>query len=500
MAYAPTDEQAIIVAAAKDGEDLVIQAGAGAGKTSTLRYIAEADYSREGIYIAYNRAIAEDAKRSFPSNVKSGTAHSFAFRTVGLKYKARLDGPRMTTKQTANKLGILDEVDLDGKKMPATQLARLVMECVANYCHSAEEDIRGWHVPIVEGLTDEGHRELNRLIVSYARAAWDDIRKVDGVLRFEHDHYLKLWGLQHPKFFADYVMLDEAQDANPVIAAVVEEQKIQRIMVGDTNQAIYGWRGAVDAMENFKGKRLFLTQSFRFGQAVADEANKWLKLLGSEFMIRGYEKIDSVVRSTQGEIPNAILCRTNSGAMSEAINQLNGGKRVAIVGGADTVRRLAVACEALRAGQRVDHPELFMFESWEELREYANEDVGGSDLKVFVKMVDEMGTRTIIDCCDRLSQEYSADVVVSTAHKAKGREWDSVRIAGDFQPPKDKEAGVPTADAMLAYVSITRAKLVLDRTGLAWVDQMKPMRNVDKIVEWADTPHGKAAIEEALSS
>jgi superfamily I DNA/RNA helicase len=54
-----------------------------------------------------------------------------------------------------------------------------------------------------------------------------------------------------------------------------------------------------------------------------------------------------------------------------------------------------------------------------------------------------------------------------TAHKAKGREWETVRIAGDFR--KDK---VSREEAMLAYVAVTRAKLVLDREGLAWVDSL----------------------------
>ena len=52
-----------------------------------------------------------------------------------------------------------------------------------------------------------------------------------------------------------------------------------------------------------------------------------------------------------------------------------------------------------------------------------------------------------------------------------------MQIAGDFREPKkypDKPDELPKispAEAMLAYVAVTRAKLTLDRSGLAWVDK-----------------------------
>lgn len=52
-----------------------------------------------------------------------------------------------------------------------------------------------------------------------------------------------------------------------------------------------------------------------------------------------------------------------------------------------------------------------------------------------------------------------------------------MQIAGDFREPRkdpDKPEELPKinpAEAMLAYVAVTRAKLTLDRSGLAWVDK-----------------------------
>jgi hypothetical protein len=120
--------------------------------------------------------------------------------------------------------------------------------------------------------------------------AWDDLTSTDGQLRFDHDVYLKLWQLSGPRLAAGYILLDEAQDANPVIAAIVENQAhAQLIAVGDRCQAIYGWRGAVDGMTAFPAQvRLPLAQSFRFGPTIAGEANKWLGILQANMRLRGY--------------------------------------------------------------------------------------------------------------------------------------------------------------------------------------------------------------------
>jgi hypothetical protein len=74
----PTGEQQAIIDAYQSGADLVIEAGAGTGKTSTLRLVAATQPRRCGLYVAYNKAIASDANRSFPASVTCVTAHSLA--------------------------------------------------------------------------------------------------------------------------------------------------------------------------------------------------------------------------------------------------------------------------------------------------------------------------------------------------------------------------------------------------------------------------------------
>ncbi|XTZ18162.1 UvrD-helicase domain-containing protein [Micromonospora echinospora] len=473
MSHTPTDEQAAIVEAARTGDDLTIEAGAGTGKTSTLKMLARDAGRKRGAYLAYNKSIATDAAKEFPSSVTCKTAHSFAYGAVGRQYAHRLNGPRVPARQAAIILGLNEPVKLGETMLAPQQLARLVGETVQRFCYSDDREVQWMHVPLVNGLDKAGQRELAKYLIPIAQKAWDtDLTQLDGRLRFTHDMYLKMWILTDPVIHADYVLLDEAQDSNPAVAGLVSRQPAQRILVGDRAQAIYGWRGATDAMASFDGLRFQLSRSFRFGPAVAAEANKWLSLLDTPLRLTGYERIPSRVEPV--DEPDAVLCRSNGGAVLRVMDAIGQGRRVALVGGGTDIRRMAEAAQKLQAGLPTDHPELFAFQTWAEVQEYVEHDASGSDLRVFVRLIDKHGTREVIRVCDALVDEHHADVIVSTAHKAKGREWQSVKIADDFPEPRQQEDGshrIAEDEAMLAYVAVTRAQRQLDRYGLAWVDR-----------------------------
>lgn len=473
--HTPTAEQAAVVDAFEFGADLVVQARAGSGKTSTLKMLA-ASTTERGVYLAYNKAIAGDAARSFPAQVVCKTAHALAFAAVGRRYGDRIQGPRLPARETARILKIKEPLRYANDRVPLhpNQLGRLSMETVKRFCYSADDEIGAHHVPRVPGIDAPAARAMLRdALLPIARRAWEDLQQIEGRLKFDHDVYLKLWCLSRPQLGADYVLLDEAQDANPAVAALVTGQQSQRILVGDACQSIYGWRGAIDAMSTFDGQQLTLSQSFRFGPQIAYEANKWLTLLGAQPLVTGLASVPSAVGWV--EAPDAILCRSNAGAVARAIAAMDKGRSAALVGGAADFKRMAEAALTLKQGLGCDHPELFAFRSWLEVQEYVDQDSSGSDLRVFVDLIDKYGASEVMQVCERLVDEDQADVVISTAHKSKGREWASVTIADDFREPPDDDDGMPgevaREDAMLAYVAVTRARLQLDPVGLAWVDR-----------------------------
>ena len=469
----PTDEQL----AARDlfvaGNELALVAGAGTGKTSTLVLMAGAT-RRRGLYVAFNRTTAEDARRRFGANVDCRTAHSLAYKAVGREYQARLSASaRIPAKETARLLGIHQDLWVSSRPITRSHQARLVMGMVRRFCYSTDRQVMARHLEPVNGLSPQEQDYAARALLPYAAKAWDDICSRNGRLRFEHDHYLKMWALTGPVLAGDFILLDEAQDTNPVLEEVFLAQSAQRVCVGDPAQQIYAWRDARDVMTGFPAEHLHLTQSFRFGPRIAGMANRWLRLAESGMQLAGSRSVDSGV----GPMPeaDAILCRGNADAMQEILGFLDRGVPVALTGGGETLRRVAEAALELKDGRRTSHPELFLFTSWGEVQEYAEHDTAGQDIRAIVDLVDSHGPEKIIDAVGRLAEEHAARVTVSTAHKAKGREWARVRIGDGFTaPPVDDvwmQRPLRPSEARLIYVAVTRARNHLDPAGITWIDE-----------------------------
>ncbi|MGW5664050.1 UvrD-helicase domain-containing protein [Streptomyces sp. NPDC003758] len=479
--HSPTEEQTHAIDSFRAGHHLVLQAGAGTGKTSTLALLA-ASTSRRGLYLAFNKDIARDAASRLPSTVRCKTAHATAYAALGHRFACRLNSPRQPAWRTGQALGITGPVRIGDHDITQRTLSHAVVRTVTRFCYSADPALARHHVPRLRGLDTPGERDhLADAILPFAVKAWADLQDPEqGMVRFEHDHYLKMWALTAPKIEADFLFLDEAQDTNPVLEQVFAAQRdhAQLVMVGDSAQAIYGWRGACDVMTGFDAAQLTLTRSFRFGPRIADQANRWLALADAPIRLTGTDTIPAEI----GDIaaPDAVLCRTNIGAMAEVMRLLADGRRVALTRGGQQLAALAIAARDLKDGRRTNHPELVLFASWGELQDYAAYDPAGRDLQPFVDLVDTHGPDAILTAVDELTDESTADVTVSTAHKAKGREWPAVKIGDDFPEPKDtnqydnQDRPIPQpvsdTDARLAYVAVTRARSQLDLGGLAWIE------------------------------
>jgi len=489
-AMRPTGEQERIVDAVRDGRDVVVQARAGTGKTATLVLATRAIPNVRSLYLAYNKAIAVDARRRFGRHVDCRTLHSLAFARSHPFMRERLQTPRQNGRMVAQILGITRPLLIDrgsfempvDARLTAHHLGRLAVETVKRFCYCADDELAWWQVPRQQGLTDDAQRHLAEHLLPYAHRAWDDIRSPQGLLRYEHDYYLKLWAAGDPQLPYELVLLDEAQDSNRLTSRLIAAQDMtQTVIVGDDCQQLYAWRGASNAMDQFPGHELhYLTQSWRFGEEIAEMGNVFLRIRGAAPLVRGNPQLPSRVVSDMPE-PDAILCRSNGGAMEEVIKQLDAGRPVYLQGGGESIKRMAEAAQELALGYGTNNPDLCAFTTWAEVLDYVDRDPGGQDLRAFVRLVEDHGAQAIIDACEKLVNPALAygerpargepavppgAVVVSTLHRSKGLEWDRVRIGNDVpEPHVDMETWdirVDSAEMMLNYVGATRAKLELD--------------------------------------
>lgn len=490
--YIPTPEQdEILKTAVKifngngDTRCLVLPAGAGAGKTSTLKML-ETVLTGSGQYTAFNRSLVQESKAKF-RKARCSTTHGLAYGTVGKTFAHRLNGSRVRSDQVARVLGI-DELSITTgtdekgdpslRRLSASWLTGQIMVAVRRFCQSADERIDRNHFKRIDGL--DGSASNGRLdwtnndivrdyLLPFAEKAWADLSSTSGTLPFSHDVYVKLWqlgkGPNKPLIPADYILLDEAQDTAPVFLDVLKQQThAMLIFVGDSNQSIYEWRGAVDAMQAFPdAPRRMLSQSFRFGQRVADVANSILAGLENptDLILKGLESIPSVV-VTDAPLtrPKCVLTRTNAAAISTVMTAQESGLTTHIIASVEEVLSFVRAASDLQAGRPTNHQELGCFNKWSEVVQYAATDEG-EDLRLWVKLIEEFSAARITKALEAQTPESEADLVVCTAHKSKGREWTSVQLAPDFPPA----CRMSDSDRRLLYVAATRAKRVLGLNG-----------------------------------
>ena len=125
---------------AMDHKSFKVVAYAGAGKTTTLKLIGERLRGR-GLYLAFNKAIANDARAKFPGHVDCRTFHSLAYRHVPRDITAKLSLPRFSPKRLGDDLGLQPvqvrrQIEGSNKYITLTpaRLARFVSDAVSHFC------------------------------------------------------------------------------------------------------------------------------------------------------------------------------------------------------------------------------------------------------------------------------------------------------------------------------------------------------------------------------
>jgi superfamily I DNA/RNA helicase len=166
-----------------------------------------------------------------------------------------------------------------------------------------------------------------------------------------------MWQLSEPRIPGDFVLVDEAQDLSPVMLDAVHQSGAangqQPVWVGDSQQQLYEWRGAINALGMVEGQRAFLTQSWRFGEAIADVANVLLAELNADIRLIGHPGMDSRVGLCH---PTAVLCRSNVGAVDTVLRLQRAGRHPHLVGGGEEVVRFAKAVSELQETGSTYHP------------------------------------------------------------------------------------------------------------------------------------------------
>lgn len=459
-----TDEQKEIVGCdLAPGEILKIMAFAGTGKTSTLVEYARARPRTRFLYVAFNKGVQLEAARKFPGNVVCRTSHALAFRTHGHKHRERLvPGFRANT--------VLDALGLE-----RYEDAKFAIDTLYNYLISAAAKVSKRHVPFqAKAFYEQKKEPLPDFIGLANRLGRLMCDGTDDRIGMIHDGYLKLYQLSEPRLDCDCILLDEAQDINPVTSAFVLAQAgpdVNRkassiILVGDSHQQIYSFRGAKDTLRRIRAsKTMFLTRSFRFDNNVARVANMVLGTFKNERKKIVGTPVERAAKPKWNPGHYTVIARTNAAIFDKAV-ALCRTRKIGFVGGIQGYRLQTLRdVYFLFSGKndRILDKYIRGFGRYGDLKRYA-EAVADLELLSVCKVVEahKWAIPTLVEMIsDRAVDAKEAEVVLTTAHKAKGLEWENVHLMGDF--PKFVEGGelldpseLDADEFNLVYVAMTR--------------------------------------------
>lgn len=322
----------------------------------------------------------------------------------------------------------------------------------------------------------------HRALVESIRLSWA------GICDFDDQVYLPAtFGMTFDKY--DNVIVDEAQDLSEIQHKILK--KVLRkggrlIAVGDENQAIYGWRGAMSNSieklgETFNLHRMDLTISFRCAQNIVAEAKKIVPRIeaspsapmGEVIHIPEYNAATFV----EGDV---ILCRTNAPIIKMAYRLIAQGQGVYVMG-RDIGYGLKVLIKKLTKRYPDATVEKLELELWEwhdsqvvlatKKGQFSKAETTDDKAESLQAVIDYSAAKTVKGILleiDTLFGKESAPITLSTVHRFKGLESPRVYILDQhlmpskwatkaFEKDPERYAWMIQEEDNIRYVAVTRA-------------------------------------------
>lgn len=272
----------------------------------------------------------------------------------------------------------------------------------------------------------------------------------------------------------DWVYVDEAQDCNLCDLRLLEKLGGRYVFVGDDEQAIYLFRGALnDALgrisEIFRTKNLSLSYCWRCSDAIIAEAAKISERIKSP----GTKPGGTVQTIEAGQFIERVqagafcLSRTTAVAVCGCLAALKAGKPARVLG-REIEQQLVRFIESMKTR---DLPTLKMkideakIEEGSRLRELKLDDAAQryedtcDTVNAFIEV-----SKSYSDVLDRIKSIFTdaieGGILFMTIHKAKGLENDTVFFLdeGNCPHPSAKTEHALVQEKNLRFIAVTRAE------------------------------------------
>lgn len=496
MNFKPTPEQKSIFNHVKNRpENLLIEAYAGSGKTTTIvEAVKLLPESLSITFLAFNKHIAEELREKLPSHVRCYTTYGLGTSAIKRKYKDNIKFDEFKIdkliKAKAKTWNLDDEFKNEEDKLVYfSQLKKLVNACRLTLTLKPD------FLPYISERYDIGisKPEDFKRALKILDSATNDRTSYD----FTDEIYLPAVDNSIWMFPQDVVFVDEIQDLNRcqirIIEKILKKDKVtgktvgRLISVGDYYQGIYGFNYSDDkSFQWFRDyentKALKLSYSFRCPKSVIEKANSIVPdIKALDNAADGVVRSGSVLAEAIGG--DFVLCRTTKPLVKLFFELLSDHKKAYVRGSDIGLSLLDMIGNNKTKAKLVYYWDLKLMDMRRDLAKTGilnpQEHSGYTNLEDRVETLFFLSdmSEDIFDLKMKIgsifSDEHGEGIVLSTVHKAKGSEADRVFIIRpDLIPLPTTRAWQAVQEKNLEYVAITRAKheLIYDNE---WNDEEK---------------------------
>lgn len=488
--FEPTQEQIDFKQELLNGtESILLSAVAGSGKTSTMVWAAQdLPPHMSTLACAFNSKIAKELGEKMPAHVTCKTLNALGHKSLfkGLGGKVKLNSYKIGSivsdlckqySELKDHWHVLTELASKAKAegmlppnhMGAKGLVPLTKENLEALAAKHNIDAGSDLFSYVEEI----------LTTSFLQAIQEKI--VD----FDDQLYLPaLIGFPMEKF--DIIFIDEAQDLSAIqhrLLSKMSRPTTRFIIIGDPNQAIYGFRGAEanslsTLAETYSAKELPLTVNFRCGTNIIKHAQEIIpRIQAMPGAIPGQVIATDTWAFTifEGHPDSAVLCRNVFPLVKLGFACIRKNIGVHFIGRdmGKNLQRIVKKFPVLRSPEAL----ILHIQQWRD----AEVSRAGDKLEVAAAAEDNADTlmciventqpRTSAELIASIAQLFEAEhgnVQLSTIHRAKGLEWttvfhlDSWRVPAKFAKlAADKDTACQwmlEQEHNLSYIARTRAK------------------------------------------
>ncbi|WP_413694442.1 UvrD-helicase domain-containing protein [Psychromonas sp. KJ10-2] len=409
--------------------------------------------TKRAYIVCYGKTLEEEAKELFVGdNVKIHTSHALALSYLPSNLK---ESVLARTNMILNTSAVLNYSGFKGHinaqmfvKIPTGTIAKCIKIISKQFIETASEKVSEIHLnkefftalkslEKQNKLDEKNKVAFKELMLECASKLTTEMMDLNSSCPTTHDGYLKSWQLSNPVLDYDYILFDEAQDSNPVLLHIILSQQCQKILVADSYQNIFQFRGSLNVLKMISFDKYPLTHSFRYGQDLADLASKVLNHIDNKIAITGRGYDTQIIKGSECEHsePFLFIAYTNFSTYEVLTDCYQSDVPAKILGDTKVQNAQSVLSSLISFSRHglATHNDHKKYKSFSELLERNNK---GGELSKLAEMVNSN-----IEYAEDLlkafewSKSFSNDQVVVTlitAHLSKGLEADNVFIADDF--------------------------------------------------------------------